>query len=156
MSEVEIDAKKDLTLADVEGVIRQLGEAVAQLQADTIGRQRDRGADLRYAGYVLLLQYDDPAKPGVVYTANPSRWHGKRAQDARFQARQQLSISNGIVGPRAAIASGLLDHFGELRPLLGVLSALGVLPAGLAGLVADLGVEEQTPGALLDKLLGKR
>lgn len=150
---MEISEKPELTLADLEDLFRQLGEAVARLTPDTVGRQRDVGADLRYTGYLLLLQYEDPAKPGSVFTANPSRWHVADPKLARFQARRDMSLVNGIIGPRDAIATSMLDHFGELRPALGILAALGALPADLAALVTR---PSDLPGDLLEQLLRRR
>lgn len=150
------------TLDQFEAVIHSLGTGVAALPPHTSeGRQKDRGANLKYTGYVLLFQYEDPAVPGKVYTATPSEYHKVNIQDARFQASENLFIVNGVVMRRQGAAVGLLgnllDHFGEARPVLAVLAFFGKLNPILAALSPVVStVAGVDPAGLLRQFLGGR
>lgn len=147
------DEIEPITLDQFEGTLHEMGRAVAQFPIDQDkGRQRDPGARLQYAGYVLLFQYEDPAVPGKTFTANPSAWHVSNAADARFQVSENLDITNGVVGRRVNLLQQFVDNFGEARPLLAVLSVLGRLTPILRALITDV-ASRINAGGLLGQLL---
>ena len=152
-----------ISLQQFEAVMYGFGTAVQKLPLDNSGgRQRDAGAKLKYTGYVLLLQYEDDQKPGIVYTANPTVWHTEDPAAAKFQASQNLDIVNGVVSRKQDlfnILKPLLDHFGEATPLLRVLGFFQKLSPVLTALVpalAAVGVTVPDPVQLFDQWMNAK
>lgn len=143
-----------ITLEQFEGTVNAMGNQALLIPFDPKGgRQKDKGAKLKYTGYVILFQYEDAAMPGKVYTANPTLWHTEPSK-ALFQASENLEIVNGVVGRKTNLLGQLLEHFGEVKPLLGVLQALGKLTPLLAALVP--GLADLNPVNFLTQFLGRR